>query len=185
MTRAVLLPGVPALLREYAGAHDPLPELRTAATEALADLATELPDGAEVAVLCSDSEWTTARPPVGVRLVRDLLADLRPDLRPVRVSKPGEGPFVVVANGTARRSEKAPGHLDERCFAYDDRLRAALDPLDPVALADLDVALGAELLADVAPLQAWGEHLRGAGGRSRVLYDDDPYGVRYWVVTAR
>ena len=32
--------------------------------------------------------------------------------------------YLVVGNGSARRSEKAPGHLDERAVAFDDALGA-------------------------------------------------------------
>ncbi|MGL5817759.1 MAG: hypothetical protein ACRCYR_09375 [Phycicoccus sp.] len=62
--------------------------------------------------------------------------------------------LVVVADGSARRGEKAPGHLDERAFAFDDALVAALGGADPAALLALDATRAADLLADGrAPLQ--------------------------------
>ncbi|MGL4175794.1 MAG: hypothetical protein ACRCSN_06920 [Dermatophilaceae bacterium] len=62
--------------------------------------------------------------------------------------------LVVVADGSARRGEKAPGHLDERALAFDEALTAALRDADPAALLALDAALAADLLAHGrAPVQ--------------------------------
>ena len=85
-----------------------------------------------------------------------------------------------MANGSACRSERAPGHLDERAAAFDEELGAALAAGDTAALARLDLALGDELLAS---------GLRGLAGLSgmrvaeaTVDHADDPFGVMYWVV---
>ncbi|MCW2755571.1 MAG: hypothetical protein JWQ32_2982 [Marmoricola sp.] len=83
---------------------------------------------------------------------------------------------LVVANGSAKRTEKAPGYFDDRAAAFDEALGAALRAGD---LAGLDLSLAGELWADVAGLTAL------AGVRAtevQVDYDDAPYGVQYWVV---
>src|SRR5690606_40923793 len=55
---------------------------------------------------------------------------------------------VVVANGSARRGEKAPGHLDERSFDFDAGIDKALRDGDGTALTAVDAALAVDLLAD-------------------------------------
>jgi hypothetical protein len=92
--------------------------------------------------------------------------------------------LLVMGDGSARRSEKAPGWLDDRSQAYDAAVSAALASGDPDRLA-VDLAISAELLAAGAP--AWTATaglLRGTGSwSSRVSYDDAPYGVGYLVAT--
>jgi hypothetical protein len=91
--------------------------------------------------------------------------------------------LLVMGDGSARRTEKAPGWLDERAAGYDQAVRAALAGGEPGALA-VDLALGAELLAAGAP--AWVAAARLLAGRrwnAQVSYDDAPYGVGYLVAT--
>lgn len=102
--------------------------------------------------------------------------------------------LLVMADGSARRGEKAPGHLDERAFAFDDEVGRALEAGDPHALSVLDPALAADLLVQGrAALAVLGEVVAaqvvaagGAGGpgdrpKPEVLYRDDPHGVMYTV----
>jgi hypothetical protein len=92
--------------------------------------------------------------------------------------------LLVLADGSARRGEKAPGYLDQRAFAYDDEIGRALDEGDADALTRLDPALGAALMVlGRAPLGVLGEVVsaQGARPRARVLYRDDPFGVQYTV----
>ncbi len=91
--------------------------------------------------------------------------------------------LLVMGDGSARRSEKAPGWLDDRSQAYDELVSAALASGDAAALA-VDLALGAELLAAGAP--AWTASAGLLGGRrwrAELSYDDAPYGVGYLVAT--
>lgn len=84
--------------------------------------------------------------------------------------------LLVVANGSAKLTEKAPGHFDDRAAAFDAALGAGLRAGD---LSEVDLSLADELWADVAGLAAL------AGVRAdevQVDYDDAPYGVQYWVV---
>ena len=88
----------------------------------------------------------------------------------------------MVANGSARRSEKAPGHLDERAAAYDAELEKALRAGDVDALRALDPGLAEELMVgNVAGFARLGELLT-PGLAPEVDYADDPFGVQYWVM---
>jgi hypothetical protein len=92
--------------------------------------------------------------------------------------------LLVLADGSARRGEKAPGYLDERAFGYDDTIAAALEGGDAGALATLDAALGAELMVlGRAALVVLGAAVGAQGGTvsARTLYRADPYGVMYTV----
>lgn len=91
---------------------------------------------------------------------------------------------LVMGDGSARRSTKAPGYLDERAAAFERGVATALAGGEAAALAGLDPELGADLLAAGVP--AW----RAAGavlGRERydaaLTYDQAPYGVGYYVAS--
>ncbi|CAJ64343.1 MULTISPECIES: class III extradiol dioxygenase subunit B-like domain-containing protein [Frankia] len=106
-------------------------------------------------------------------------------------ARPGQRlALLVMGDGSARRTLKAPGGFDERAAAFDAAAAAALAGPDPGALLDLDPELAAELLAagraswqvlagallaatrDDTPTEAWS---------SELTYDDAPYGVGYLV----
>ncbi|HEV2887461.1 MAG TPA: hypothetical protein VGX49_11155 [Jatrophihabitans sp.] len=88
--------------------------------------------------------------------------------------------LLVMADGSARRSLKAPGYLDPRAAPFDDGVQACLAAGRLAGLADLDPVLAAELL--VAGRAAW-QVLAGAvgevAGRTTLHYSDDPFGVWY------
>jgi hypothetical protein len=88
--------------------------------------------------------------------------------------------LLVMGDGSARRSLKAPGYLDPRAAPYDDAVEKCLESGQLAGLADLDAGLAAELL--VAGRPAW-QVLAGAvgelAGSSRLHYSDDPFGVWY------
>lgn len=96
---------------------------------------------------------------------------------------PTTGDLLVVADGTARRTEKAPGHLDDRAQAYDEAVLAAVRAGDPAALAGLDPVLGAALLAGGVPV--WRALGAAVAGRftADLLYAGAPFGVGYVVAT--
>ncbi|WP_433254175.1 class III extradiol dioxygenase subunit B-like domain-containing protein [Streptosporangium sp. CA-135522] len=90
---------------------------------------------------------------------------------------PGRVGMLVMADGSARLTEKSPGYLDERAQPYNAAIVAALARAEVPAL---DPREAAELwVAGRAALQV----LAGAGGRlnGEILYDDAPYGVGYFV----
>jgi hypothetical protein len=163
VTRVVLVPGVLALLPEYAGIEDPVADLRAACLTAVGWL------GGDVEVLAD---------PQGARVAGSLLEAAgvsRLVAGAPRTSTTG-GSVLVVGNGSARRTEKAPGFLDERAAAYDSGLRAWLG-----GSGSLDVELGAELLASTDGFVQMAERL-GSWREPVVDYDDDPFGVQYWVM---
>ena len=155
-----LVPGVRALLPRYSSIEDPVAELRAACTSAAATL------GPRVRVVAS----AYAGFEVGAAVVASLGAS---------VVESGETGVLVVGNGSATRTEKAPGYLDPRAEGFDSDLRAAL-MLQPVALASLNLALASELWADVPALLQLPDLVAGPAS---VLYDDAPFGVQYWVIT--
>lgn len=92
--------------------------------------------------------------------------------------------LLVMGDGSACRTLKAPGYLDERAEAFDARATAALGSADLAALDALDETLGHELkAAGRAPWQLLGGAARGAGLGGRLLYEAAPYGVGYTVAT--
>lgn len=92
--------------------------------------------------------------------------------------------MLVVGDGTARRTEKAPGHFDPRAEAFDGTVAAALAAGDPEALLALDAPLATALLvAGRAPWQVLAGAARGARWRAQLLHEDAPYGVAYLVAT--
>jgi hypothetical protein len=92
--------------------------------------------------------------------------------------------LLAVADGSARRTEKAPGYVDPDAIALDARIGAALAAADTAALLELDAAACERALVGGRP--AWQVMAAACEDRtweSRVLYEDDPFGVAYWVVT--
>lgn len=175
--RIALVPSPLALLPEYAGLTDPLAAVRTAATDAVRWLLAD--DPSHVIVLT---------PPggAGLRVARALIAAAGSSAETADADQVADRPVLVVADGTARRGEKAPGHIDDRALPYDAAIGRALASGDLGVLAGLDLDLGAELMAAGAPaLRSLG---RLAGDRlgevspGAVDYDGDPFGVQYWVV---
>ncbi len=93
--------------------------------------------------------------------------------------------LLIMGDGSACRTEKAPGYLDERAAPFDDAVARALATADREALLAIDPDLGAELL--VAGRAAW-QVLAGAEGdiqETELLYYDAPYGVGYLVASWR
>lgn len=155
MTAVALVPGVHALLPRYASLDDPVADLRVACLQAVGELGPRIR-------LVPESE-------VGRALVAAVGAEV------VDTEETGT---LVVGNGTATRTEKAPGFLDERAEAFDEELREWLIS-DPEGLESIDLGLAGELWAEVDALT----ELSGrAVGPADVLYDDAPFGVQYWVI---
>jgi hypothetical protein len=92
--------------------------------------------------------------------------------------------LLAVGDGTARRSQSAPGYLDERAAPFDAAVERAVRDGDLPALAALDLALAADLLATGRPAwQALAGALPAGGLKSEVLYAAAPFGVAYLVAT--
>ncbi|MFI8519099.1 hypothetical protein ACIGEZ_14900 [Streptomyces sp. NPDC085481] len=90
--------------------------------------------------------------------------------------------LLVMGDGSACRTVKAPGYLDERAGAFDAEAARALGAADPAALLALDAELAYELkAAGRACWQVLAGAAEGAGLDGRLLYEDAPYGVGYFV----
>lgn len=163
--RVALVPGVPALLPEYAGLVDPVADLRAACLHAVAWLGETGGFGVHGSL-------------TALRLARHLATTVGAEIDLV-LEHPAA--MLVVANGSAMLSERAPGHLDDRAADFDADVRAALTGR-PATLADLDGGLASELWADVEPLRWLGRELDLDLGTLHVDYDDAPFGVQYWVM---
>lgn len=92
--------------------------------------------------------------------------------------------LLVMADGSARRGLKAPGHLDERSAPFDAEVERAVRAGDMAGLLALDADLARELMATGRPAwQVLAGALAGRQPASDVLYSDDPFGVAYLVAT--
>ncbi len=164
--RVVLVPGALALDPRHSSLEDPIPELRAAVRTAV--------------------DWAAAMPPVsyvGTDQGRAVIRAFQGDAFAEGSAADVDGSRVFIANGSAKRTEQAPGYFDPRAATFDDELREALT-VEPWALASVDRELAAELWADVEVLPALGRALTESGRAELVSvdYDDAPYGVKYWVI---
>ena len=121
--------------------------------------------------------------PLSLAVGRTLLGD-----RPHRLwGAPGQPPegdsILVVADGSAKRTEKAPGGYDPRADQFDADISGAIRAGDPRLLESLlDEELAHELwVGGLTAWQAVGELRKKRV--ARVLYDDAPFGVGYVVAT--
>ncbi|GGO91493.1 class III extradiol dioxygenase subunit B-like domain-containing protein [Wenjunlia tyrosinilytica] len=90
--------------------------------------------------------------------------------------------LLVMGDGSACRTVKAPGYFDERAAAFDGTVAAALATADTAALIGLDARLASELMAlGRAPWQVLAGAAEGAGLKGRLLREEAPYGVGYFV----
>jgi hypothetical protein len=191
------------LLPEYVGIQDPAAPLRARCVEAIR-VALEgraATTDAVVVVTGHDPSSRTSRPPLGVRigeLVLEQAGWTGPvervvvpfDATPASVADAGRALagraerllLLVVGDGSARRDEQAPGHLDARAVALDRATVTALGAADPAALIEIDPGLAGELLATGrAALQVLAHAVRGSALECEQLWSDDPYGVLYAV----
>jgi hypothetical protein len=160
------------------------------AADRVADLPLSLTVGAW---LLGAAGWPGPRWGYGVsaRTPPDRAARIGADLVGVTAAAGQRLGLLVMGDGSARRTPKAPGGFDDRAEAHDRAVRTALADADPAALLALDPLLADDLLA--AGRASW-QVLAGAllaaapddadrrTWSGDVLYDDAPYGVGYLVV---
>lgn len=92
--------------------------------------------------------------------------------------------LLVLGDGAATHTPRAPGSFDSRAQQLDETVAAALAAANPHALLDLDAGLASELL--VAGREAWQVAAAAAQSlarayRGELLYSSAPYGVAYHV----
>jgi hypothetical protein len=110
----------------------------------------------------------------------------------------GRVALLVMADGSARRGRRAPGHLDERSAEFDAGVERAIRAGEPGALATIDPVLARELMAAgrpawqvlagaLAPGRPGALPAAGTGNgtelKAEVLYAGDPFGVAYLVAS--
>jgi hypothetical protein len=102
-----------------------------------------------------------------------------------RLARPPERTaLLVMADGSARRSRRAPGHLDERSAGFDAAVERAIRAGDLGDLAAVDPALARELMATGRPAwQVLSGAMRALRPAADVLYAGDPFGVAYLVAS--
>jgi hypothetical protein len=92
--------------------------------------------------------------------------------------------LLVMADGSACRTLKAPGYLDERSAPFDAQVEGAVRRGDLDALLTLDADLAADLMATGRPaLQVLAGAASGRPATSAVRFRDDPFGVFYLVAS--
>lgn len=90
--------------------------------------------------------------------------------------------LLVLADGSARRTLKAPGYLDERSQPFDAAVAQVFTGADLSPLLDVDAALARDLMATGRPAwQVLAGAARGLRAAAEVRYRDDPFGVFYLV----
>ena len=90
--------------------------------------------------------------------------------------------LLVMGDGSARRSPRAPGHLDPRAAAFDAETERALRQAGFDALLAMSPGTARELMATGRPAwQVLAGALRQTSATTDVLYSDAPFGVGYLV----
>ncbi|WP_310719334.1 class III extradiol dioxygenase subunit B-like domain-containing protein [Streptomyces lydicus] len=144
----------------------------------------ELPPSLAVgAWLLSRADWDDA-PVEGLGVAQPLpLERCLPLGRELAASAPRVA-LLVMGDGSACRTVKAPGYFDERAEGFDAAAAHALGTADLPALRALDATLAADLQASG---RACWQVLTGAAEDTdltgRLLRDEAPYGVGYFVAT--
>lgn len=202
VTGVAFVPMTPLMFRHLSGAADPIAGLREAAVDAVRAAC----EGAEqVLVLCpvggreAPGDWrdpSRSGPVYGeprslaAQVGEHLLALAGWDgpvcLGPDDVEPDGAVALVVLGDGAAARGQGAPGHIDERSFAFDDAIAAAMATGDGASLAELaSTPVAAELLC--AGRLSWpaAVALLPSPERAELTHRSDPFGLTYLVAVWR
>jgi hypothetical protein len=91
--------------------------------------------------------------------------------------------IIAVGDGSARRSERAPGHLDPRAERFDEHVADCLARGDATGLAAIDDALAEQLWCNAVPAWRWVTASIGdaAVTDAELAVHTAPYGVGYFV----
>jgi hypothetical protein len=117
-------------------------------------------------------------------VAEDLTADDCRGLGGSLAGMDGRVALIAMADGSARRSLKAPGYLDSRSGPFDAGVEQVIRSGDLDGLLGVDADLARELMATGRPV--WQVLAGAAHGRRaavQVHYRDDPFGVLYLVAS--
>lgn len=177
--RLVFLPQAPILDPKVAqGAASELADLREVIDQILTEAVAAT---AEVVIFGSEP---------GIQIGNLLLA--RTSQTPaVSVSKLGDEPdpattLIVMGDGSAKRSEKAPGYVDSRAHGFDDDVSDIFERAELKRFTSLDSKLGEELwVSGIEPWHAVGSWVAAKSSEWSLLdfQFSDPYGVGYFVAS--
>ncbi len=196
MIRTVLVLPTPRALLSPTSREDPVADLRAACDEAIGAVLAVSP--AKLAVLAapvgSANRQRGVSDPLGLRVARHLLSghlgagvgvsehQALPYAAAALLETAEPTTLLVMADGSARRGEKAPGHLHPQAIGFDEVIAKALRTGDAESLAGLDPELGTEVWSEGVPaFRVLGEVARGREVSAQVSYDDAPFGVAWWV----
>jgi hypothetical protein len=214
LTAAVVCPGPPLLVPELSGADVNAAELRAAGDAAVRALLATGPDVVAVVGPAERTQsWpVTARTDLGAfgrcgtggaapvslglgawlldragftgdRLMWSVGSDWAPAAAALAATAE-RWALLVIADGSARRTVKAPGYIDDRAGPYDERVRVAVATGDLAALRGLDPDLARQLMAPGWPaLQVLAELADNRRPHATVHYCDAPFGVGYLVAS--
>ncbi|MFD4572751.1 class III extradiol dioxygenase subunit B-like domain-containing protein [Streptomyces sp. NPDC058417] len=172
--------GTPGSFRGYGVDHD----VRLGRGGGEPGAGRELPSSLAVGAWLLERVGWSAAPVEGLGVGEPLAPERCAEVGREIGALPGRTALLVLGDGSACRTVKAPGYLDERAAPFDAEATRALGTADVAALQRLDPALARELkAAGRAPWQvlagaAEDVHLTGS-----LLYEDAPYGVGYTVAT--
>ncbi|MEU8588497.1 class III extradiol dioxygenase subunit B-like domain-containing protein [Streptomyces sp. NPDC048664] len=139
------------------------------------------PSLAVAAWLLDRTGWHAA-PVAGLGVAQDLPSRRCAGIGAELAGAEGRVALLVMGDGSACRTVKAPGYLDERAAGFDAEVARALAAADTAALGALDADLAGELGAcGRVPWQVLAGAAEGAGLSGALLYEDAPYGVGYLV----
>lgn len=140
-------------------------------------LAGALPTGLEIGRMLAPLGWGEQ---IGLH---SIAADAAPgECMALGRELAAEGPLVllVVADGPATLTEKAPGHLQPDAAPFARGVRQALAAADATALAGLDPIICDRLWMRGRPaLQVLAGAFSGTDAMGEVLAEESPFGVQY------
>ncbi|MGW2393175.1 class III extradiol dioxygenase subunit B-like domain-containing protein [Streptomyces lydicamycinicus] len=142
----------------------------------------ELPPSLAVgAWLLSRTDWDDA-PVEGLGVAQSLPRDRCLELGRETAAAAPRVALLVLGDGSACRTVKAPGYFDERAEPFDAEVARALGGADIAALAALDEERAAGLQASGrACWQVLAGAAENADRSGRLLREEAPYGVGYFV----
>ncbi|MFG2474431.1 class III extradiol dioxygenase subunit B-like domain-containing protein [Streptomyces fagopyri] len=139
------------------------------------------PSLAVAAWLLEHTDWSDA-PVTGLAVPEPFTAERCRSAGAEAAGQAARVALLVMGDGSACRTLKAPGYLDERAAGFDTEVARALGAADVAALLALDPGLARELkVSGRAPWQVLAGAAEDAELDGALLYEDAPYGVGYLV----
>jgi len=136
------------------------------------------------AAILSGANWSGAT--IGLEVAHDSTADDRKKLGSEVALKADELAtlVVVVGDGSATRTEKAPGYVQPDAASFDEAMARAINEADVYAILDVDQEQADRLWCRGIP--AWQVAANAAGQmQGTLILESAPFGVNYLVASWR